>query len=227
VKTIQEAHAAGRRDGEAGLGPLPPRKGPPGSLAARMHAAYWQSYRDALIARVGIPDRRRNPKVIPMSQQWGIYRQDHATGKMVRYNPTLDGKPRVFKTRKAASDFAYDYEIAGQRNSYVTFRRENPRGPKPSRKKVRRRAHNAGKTVTTTTRATVIRRTNRRPRRALIVLYATKPGMRRLKYLGHGKFGEHGRPMLFRSVAGATLAAVVLRDAYPSQLRGWTLKGGA
>jgi hypothetical protein len=43
---IQRAHAAGARDGRAGLGPVPPRKGAPGSLATRLHLAYMQSYRD-------------------------------------------------------------------------------------------------------------------------------------------------------------------------------------
>ncbi len=58
----------------------------------------------------------------------------------------------------------------------------------------------------------------------LVVLYATKPGGARLKYLGHGKFGSKGRPMLFKTVADATLAGHILRDSYPRVLRGWTLK---
>jgi hypothetical protein len=158
AKTVEAAHAAGRRDGAQGLGPIAPATGPPGSLAHRLHAAYMQSYRDAIVARVGIPERRRNPK------------------------------------RKA-------------------------RGRRPRGRKVR------GKTVTTTTRSKVIRRSNRRdPLPALVVLYAHKPGMRRLKYLGHGKFGERGRPVMFKSAAYADLAGWILKDTHPTALRGWTLK---
>lgn len=62
MKTVDEAHAAGARDGAAGLGAIAPKNGPPGSLANRLHAAYMQSYRDALVARVGVGsvERRRN-----------------------------------------------------------------------------------------------------------------------------------------------------------------------
>lgn len=62
-----------------------------------------------------------------MDTQWGIYRQDNRTGAMVRVNPTVDGKPTVFKTRKAAVDYAYDALIAGQKNTHVEYRRESGR----------------------------------------------------------------------------------------------------
>lgn len=152
-RTVEEAHAAGRRDGSQGLGPIFPPAGP-------LRDAYKQSYNDALVARVGVPERRRNAR----------------------------------KRGKTAT---------------TTTRATVPR--------------KRGKTVTTTTRATVIRRTNRRAR-ARVVLYAQRPGKRRLKYLGRGKFGERGRPMLFKSVASADLAAWILRDSHPQALRGWMLK---
>lgn len=93
-------------------------------------------------------------------------------------------------------------------------KRARHRAKMPRRKPVR------GKTVTTTTRSKVIRRTN--PRR--VVLYAHKPGMRRLRYLGRGKFGEHGRAVLFPNKALADGAARILRDLHPQALRGWTLQ---
>jgi hypothetical protein len=56
-RTVEEAHAAGARDGAAGLGPIPPRD-------PVLKAAYMQSYRDNIVARVGVkpePERRKNP----------------------------------------------------------------------------------------------------------------------------------------------------------------------
>ena len=41
---------------------------------------------------------------------------------MKRFTPTVDGNARVFHSRGAAEDWAYDNGIAGQRNSYVTYR---------------------------------------------------------------------------------------------------------
>ncbi len=60
-RTVEEAHAAGARDGAAGLGPIPPRD-------PVLKAAYMQSYRDNIVARVGVkpePDRRKNPRHRP------------------------------------------------------------------------------------------------------------------------------------------------------------------
>jgi len=159
---VQQAHAAGAKAGREGLGPLPPRTGPPGSLAHRLHSAYMQSYRDSLIARVGLPERRQLPR--------------NQNARLTR---------RKTRTRRA------------------------PRG-KTAR----------GKTVTTVTRSKVVRRTN--PRRS-VVLYATKPGMRQLKYLGRGKFGERGRAQLFKSQGYAEAAAWVMKDTHPKELAGWTL----
>lgn len=97
-----------------------------------------------------------------------------------------------------------------------------PKTPRAKPKRVRRGKAVRGKTVTTVTRSKVIRRTNPR----LVALYASKAGMRRLKYLGRGKFGERGRAKLF---TGAEVNAVarVLRDTFPQELRGWTLHGDA
>lgn len=164
MNTVSQAHAAGARDGKEGLGPLPPRKGPPGSLAHQLHAAYMQSYRDALVARVGLPERRHLPR--------------NRNTRLTR---------RKTRTKRA------------------------PRG---------KAATARGKTVTTVTNSKVVRRTNPRPS---VVLYATKPGMRRMKYLGRGKFGEHGRAYLFKSQAYAQGAAWVMKDTHPAELRGWTL----
>jgi hypothetical protein len=52
---LQKAHADGARDGAAGVGPVAPRD-------PALKAAYMQSYRDALVAREGVPERRRNPR---------------------------------------------------------------------------------------------------------------------------------------------------------------------
>lgn len=59
MKTVEDAHRAGTRDGKAGLGPTPPRGGPPGSLAQRIRDAYLQSYRDESVARKRERNRRR------------------------------------------------------------------------------------------------------------------------------------------------------------------------
>lgn len=58
------------------------------------------------------------------------------------------------------------------------------------------------------------------------MLYASKPGHARLKYLGRGKFGQTGRAKLFTAPAAQTTAQM-LRDLYPQVLRGWTLSAGA
>ncbi len=60
-RTVEQAHAAGARDGAAGVGAIPPRD-------PVLKAAYMQSYRDNLVARVGVkpePERRRNPHARP------------------------------------------------------------------------------------------------------------------------------------------------------------------
>jgi hypothetical protein len=69
------------------------------------------------------------------------------------------------------------------------------------------------------------RKVNRRakPRRGLVVLYAHKPGGKRLKFLGNSKFGAKGRAVLFKDLASANLAAWVLKDSFPEILRGYTL----
>lgn len=96
-------------------------------------------------------------------------------------------------------------------------RRRNPQNKKISRRRAPR-----GKTVTTVSQSKVIRRTtNRRP---LHVLYATKPRHARLKYLGHGKFGARGRPVMFPTAAEANAVGRALVDAFPQILRGWTVR---
>jgi len=58
------------------------------------------------------------------TRQWVIYRQNTRTFEMEAFRPTLDGKPRIFVTKGEARDYAYDYQIAGQRNSFVEYREE-------------------------------------------------------------------------------------------------------
>jgi hypothetical protein len=231
MKTVDEEHAAGHRDGSAGLGPIAPRNGPPGSLEHRLHAAYMQSYRDALIARVGIPERRerhRNPKVKRMKRKSAVWKRPRRSSARSRggHHRLAQQAYSAGSADRAAGKAENTYYTAGPYASSYRLgfhaRRRNPRRKASCGKKVAR-----GKTVTTTTRATVIRRENRAPpRRGLVVLYATKPGRRRLKYLGRGKFGERGRPRGFNSRAAARLAAWVLRDSHPAALRGWTLAVG-
>lgn len=96
------------------------------------------------------------------------------------------------------------------------------RAANPRRKKQTRRRPLKGKVVTTVSHSKVVRRTN--PRH---VLYATKPGHPRLKYLGHGKFGEKGRAQLFGSVAEGNAVGRALREAFPAVLRGWIVTAGA
>jgi hypothetical protein len=216
MKTLQQAHAAGRRDGEEGLGPLAPRNGPPGSHAHAMHAAYMQSYRDSLIARVGLPERRHAPR-----------------GKNAR-RPAHPRKPMGAPARKSPAPDYFDF-VSGQakpapaplrelRSEFAAHRALRGRNPRRKAKAPRRRKTKArrAKTVTTITRSKVIRRTNP----ALVALYASKPGMKRLKYLGRSKFGERGRAVLFRTVAEGNAAGRILRDAFPQALRGWTVSAG-
>jgi hypothetical protein len=50
-------------------------------------------------------------------EQWYIEVENmHGTGGYERFIPKLDGVPRVFKTRKAAEQYAYEYNIAGRSN---------------------------------------------------------------------------------------------------------------
>lgn len=296
-QTVEQAHAAGAADGAKGLGPAPPRTGPPGSLAHRLHGAYMQSYRDAHVARVGIPERRRNPSVrAGPKEPWHDFAdwKGGGTQRIARYivdanghvwyhgpggggwsriagtveevrqrirdgklrgellrtsNPrrgvTMNGwkvvatmryhkgHPDPSKRGKVFSlEGAATYATRGEAERQATGsalmdrtlgRKDVVYSVRPARAKNPRRKVR-GKTVTTVSQSKVIRRTNRRPSRPLVVLYAHRTGMHRLKYLGHGKFGERGRPMLFKTVAAAELAGWILKDTHPAALRGWTLK---
>lgn len=83
---ILQAHAAGARDGKAGLGPTPPRD-------PELKAAYMQSYRDNLVARVGVPERHKNParrKPCP-----GGARRGRCTTRRIRRRKT-NPRPTLF-----------------------------------------------------------------------------------------------------------------------------------
>ncbi len=254
-RTVEEAHAAGRSDGAQGLGPIAPRAGP-------LRDAYMQSYRDALVARVGVPERRRNPrkrgKTVTTTTRATVIRRtnpkDPAAMAGAQINRELDrldasdskltrefiaagrGHEKPWDTLKMTDPMAVRLRAAFARRTALRNEIERRYGPgAPHRlprgfgaiRAINPRKRKGGKTVTTTTRATVVRRTNRRsPPRSLVVLYAQRPGMRRLRYLGRGKFGERGRPMLFNSVAHAALAGRILKDTHPHALRGWTLTAG-
>lgn len=240
MKTVAAAHAAGKRDGEKGLGPVAPRNGPPGSLAHRLRAAYMQSYRDALIARVGIPERGKNPlhkeripgtrsvaqrivnaenAFIQLVMEKGFSRAE-ATKIMQTYLKLkvakLDPVGGVIKLQHGAF-----WELQTLQNALNHQPPARRRKTNPKKKRARRRARPRGKTVTTVTRSKVIRRTNPQP---LSVLYIHK-GRKRLKYLGRDKFGERGRAKLFTAAAAATTAQL-LRDLYPQVLRGWRFTTG-
>lgn len=258
MKTVEEAHAAGKRDGAQGLGPVAPRNGPPGSLAHRLHAAYMESYRDASVARVGVgpsKPRGRNPRAS----------RDAAGMSAADINRELD------RADKLSSDITTELIAAGRGHELPTEtvkksdplavrfktlyarryalrseieRRYGPGAPsrlprgfgpiralnrrtnrRPVQRAARRRRAPRGQVVTTVSQSKVIRRTtNRGP---LHVLYASKPGHPRLKYLGRGKFGARGRAVLFRSAAEGNLIGRVLVDAFPQILRGWTVSAGA
>lgn len=204
MKTVQQAHAAGRRDGEAGLGPLAPRDGPAGSLAHQLHSAYVQSYRDHLVARVGLPERRHLPR--------GKNPPPRSPANPVRVTqrPVNRSTQAWLDRERARRHRAIRTELAAN-----PPRSTNPRRPAPRRAKRTPR----GKTVTTVTRSKVIRRTNPRS----VVLYATKPGMQRLKYVGGDKFAARGRAVLFPTAAIAQVVARILRNCYAKALHGWTL----
>lgn len=51
---------------------------------------------------------------------WMIEIQSHS-GDWRPYRPSVDGKERLFKKRRDAEDYAYDYGIAGGRNQFVRF----------------------------------------------------------------------------------------------------------
>jgi len=59
------------------------------------------------------------------------------------------------------------------------------------------------------------------PNRDYFTLVARKAGGHSLTYLGGNKFGRHGKPVLFRSKAGAAVKARALAAAYPI-LAGYT-----
>lgn len=56
--------------------------------------------------------------------RWHIEIQDHFTWEWNRITPTLDGKPRIFRTRAAAEDYAREYGYAGGRNQFTRYAKE-------------------------------------------------------------------------------------------------------
>ncbi len=238
--SVAEAHARGAADGRAGIGAVQPRD-------PELKRAYMQSYRDALVARVGVPERRRkNPRAAP---------KDPAGMPAAAINRELDrldttqsqitteliaagrGYEKIQDSLKKTDPLSMRLRANTDRSRALRHEIERrygpgapsrlPRGVGPiralnPRKRAPRRRPKITTTVTKASTKTV-RKINRAAPRPLVVLYASKPGMRRLKYLGHGKFGEKGKPMLFKTRAGADLAAWVLRDSHPQALRGWTL----
>lgn len=81
------------------------------------------------------------------------------------------------------------------------------------------------KTVVTLINSKTVRRSNRRrwPGQPYVVLYAQKPGGPLLKFTGHGKFARRGRPRMFDDTAAANLAAWILKDSFPHELKGYKL----
>ena len=47
--------------------------------------------------------------------RWHIEIQNSQTFQWERLHPTLDGAERVFRTRRAAEEYGYDYQLIGQR----------------------------------------------------------------------------------------------------------------
>lgn len=58
------------------------------------------------------------------SRHWVIYQLNSFTWKWKAHRPTIDGKPLIFGNKGEALDYAYDYGLAGQRNSFVEYREE-------------------------------------------------------------------------------------------------------
>lgn len=56
-----------------------------------------------------------------MNVRWYIEVQDTNNWEWVRVHPTLDGIERVFKRRRDAESYAYDYELAGGRNQFTRY----------------------------------------------------------------------------------------------------------
>lgn len=213
--TVAEAHAAGAADGRQGLGAVPPRD-------PKLKDAYMQSYRDNLVARVGVPERRKNnPRMRrnPTPKQklpgtWQVAQrmvnaENNFLQLVMEKGFSREEAIKIMQTYlklKVAKLDAVNGVISLKHGAYWesdTLRNAlNYKAPAKGR-----------------------RRANPKPA-ALVVLYASRPGSRRLKYLGRGKFGERGRPMLFKTGAHARLAAGILRDTHPEALRGWTLKAG-
>jgi hypothetical protein len=219
--TIAEAHAAGAADGRQGLGAVPPRD-------SKLKAAYMQSYRDNLVARVGIPERRKNPRIAKDPGGMGaaqinreLDRLDVAGSKITTELIAAGrGTEKILDTIKQADPVALRLRANLERTRALRNEIERRYGPgAPSRLP---RGFGPIRGINPRVR----RKSNRRPGPALVVLYASRPGSRRLKYLGRGKFGERGRPMLFKTAAHARIAAGILRDSYPEVLRRWTLKAG-
>lgn len=78
---------------------------------------------------------------------WHIERLNNITGQWKRLHPTLDGKPRIFKTRREAETFAYDNGHAGARNQHTRYVKDiakrNP-SKKRAKAKVKRAAPSWG-----------------------------------------------------------------------------------
>jgi hypothetical protein len=59
--------------------------------------------------------------------------------------------------------------------------------------------------------------------RTRYALCAYRAGRRLLKYVGHSKFSDKGRPVLFNGRSEANAVAWVLRNSFPAALRGYRL----
>jgi hypothetical protein len=59
-----------------------------------------------------------------VTRHWVIYQLNTFTWKWKAHRPTCDGIPLIFGNKGEALDHAYDYGLAGQRNSFVEYREE-------------------------------------------------------------------------------------------------------
>lgn len=119
-------------------------------------------------------------------------------------------------------------------------RRSNPRRAKPTNKKkwdkcvtditIKGTAVSPPSVCNAALAKRGFRKTNPRLRvqnrqgRALVVLYASKPGHATLKYTHRGKFAARGSALMFSSAAAALGAAHVLRDVFPQALKGYRFR---
>ena len=228
MKTVEEAHAAGSRDGKAGVGAIPPKGGPPGSLAQRIREAYLQSYRDANVAKFGVKrERNRAPKKKGRKRYESTFK---------RYTGPKEPKYLSVKHKDGVKvgqvfDKVPGFNEAGQVRSIHKYANQKDWSTRviladytqvhvPLKDLAGKRRRVCGYTLGD---RPVRRRKLNRVKATRAVLYAQRSGGPLLAFMGRGKFATRGRPKTFESRAAATAAGWVLRESFPRRLKGYRL----